>query len=133
VLMSFIVLQLLNGGGFSTAFETEQLQALVGLFLNVRTAGLNIVIVFLCVGTVIFCYLFFKSRYVPRILAGFGIFSFSLMFIYSFVNILLPNHPAVIQIVCWPPAILFEVIFGLWLIFKGIKVPPRDGDAPEPA
>ena len=79
VLISFIVLQLLNGGDYSTAFETGQLQALIGLFLNVRNAGLNIVIVFLCLGTIVFCYLFFKSRYVPRILAAWGIFSFSLM------------------------------------------------------
>jgi len=39
--ISFIVLLLLNGKGYSTVFETEQLQALVGLFLNVRTAVLK--------------------------------------------------------------------------------------------
>jgi hypothetical protein len=133
VLISFIVLQLLNSGDYSTAFETGQLQAMIGLFLNVRNAGLNIVIVFLCLGTIVFCYLFFKSRYVPRILAAWGIFSFLLMFIYSFVNILFPDYAAMIQTVCWTPAILFEIIFGLWLLFKGIKVPPRDSDAPEPA
>ena len=133
VLFSFIVLQLLNGEGYSAVFETEQLQALVGLFLNVRTAGLTIVIVFLCLGTTVFCYLFFKSRYVPRILAAWGIFSFLLMLIYSFVNILLPNSPAMIQTVCWTPAILFEVIIGLWLLFKGVNVQQRDARTSESA
>jgi hypothetical protein len=122
VLISFIILLLLNNKGYSTVFETEQLQALVGVFLNVRTAGLDIVLLFVGLGGTVFCYLFFKSQYVPRILAVWGIFTYLSMLILSFVSILFPNHPAMIEIVLYAPGGLFEIIFGFWLLFKGVNI-----------
>ena len=99
------------------------MQALVGLFLvDVQSAARSILIVFISLGTIVFCYLFFKSKYIPRILAGFGIFSFLLTLTYYIVAILFPNLPAMIQIVCHLPGILFEVIIGLWLLIKGVNV-----------
>ncbi len=122
VLISFVVLFLLNGKGYSTAFETEQLQALAGLFLNVRTAGLDIVLIFVGLGGTAFCYLFFQSNYVPRILAAWGIFTYLSMLVLSFVSILFPNHPAMIEIVLYSLGAFFESIFGCWLLLKGINV-----------
>jgi len=122
VVSSLVVLQLLNGEKYSAVFEAEQLIALVGLNLDVQTAARSILIVFFGLGTIVFCYLFFKSKYIPRILAGFGIFSFLLTLIYYIVAILFPNLPAMIQIVCHLPGILFEVIIGLWLLIKGVNV-----------
>ncbi len=133
VLISFIVLLLLNGKGYSTVFETEQLQALVGLFLNVRNAGLDIVLIFVGLGGTVFCYLFFKSKYVPRILAAWGIFTYLSMLILSFVSILLPNHPAMIETVLYALGGFFELIFGFWLLFKGVNVQQGDDRASESA
>jgi hypothetical protein len=130
VLISFIVLLLLNGKGYSTVFEAEQLQALVGLFLNVRTAGLDIVLIFVGLGGTVFCYLFFKSKYVPRILAAWGILTYLSMLILSFVSILLPNHPAMIEIVLYALGTFFDLIFGFWLLFKGVNVQQWDNHAP---
>jgi hypothetical protein len=130
VLISFIVLLLLNGKGSSTGFETEQLQALVGLFLNVRTAGLDIVLIFVGLGGTVFCYLFFISKYVPRILAAWGILTYFSMLILSFVSILLPDHPAMIEIVLYALGTFFELIFGFWLLFKGVNVQQWDNRAP---
>ena len=121
VLISFIVLLLLNDQSYSTAFETEQLQAIVGVFLNVRTAGLYIVLIFVGLGGTVFCYLFYKSKYVPRILAAWGIFTYISMLILSCVSILLPNHPAMIEIILYALGTLFELIFGFWLVIKGIN------------
>jgi hypothetical protein len=122
VLIDFIVLQLLNGKGFSTVFGTEQLQALAGVFLGVRTAGLDIVLLFVGLGGALFCYLFFTSKYVPRLLAGWGIFTYLSMIVLSLISILFPNHPVMIEIVLYSQGALFEVIFGFWLLFKGVKV-----------
>ncbi|GAH17787.1 unnamed protein product, partial [marine sediment metagenome] len=121
VLSSLIVLLLLNGEDYSAVFETEQLQALVGLFLDVRYAAISIVIVLVSLGTIVFCYLFYKSNYIPRILAAWGIFSFSLLLISTFVSILVPNYEVIPQI---PgiPAFIFEVTIGLWLLIKGVNV-----------
>lgn len=119
MLISFIVLLLLNNKGYSTLFELEQVQGLVGLFLNLRTAGLDIVLIFVGLGGTIFCYLFFKSKYVPRILSAWGIFTYLSMLILSFVSILLPNHPVMIEYVLYALGGVFEVIFGFWLLFRG--------------
>jgi len=131
-LSSLIVLLLLNGEIYSAAFETQQLQALVRLFLDVRSAALTLVFVFLSLGTIVFCYLFFKSKYIPRILAAFGIFSFLLMLIGSFVSILLPDYAAILQF-AFAPAALFEIVIGLWLLFKGVDVEQWDNRALESA
>lgn len=119
VLSSFIVLLLLDGGDYSAVFETAQLQALVGLFLGVTSAARSLVFVFLSLGSIVFCYLFFKSKYIPRILAAWGMFSFSLMLIGTFVNILLPIDALMLLGV---PALLFELIIGYWLLFRGVNV-----------
>lgn len=129
VLSSLIVLLLINGGDYvkvGTVFETEQLHALVGLFLDIHSTASLVLVVFFCLGSTVFCYLFFKSKYIPRILAVFGIFSFLLLLIYTLVAILFPNLPAMIQIVCHVPGTLFEVIIGLWLLLKGVNVQQGD-------
>jgi hypothetical protein len=121
---------LLNGKGYATVFETEQLQALVGLFLGVRTAGLDIVLLFVGLGGTVFCYLFLKSKYVPRILATWGILTYLSMIILSLVSILLPNHPVMIETVLYALGGLFELIFGFWLLFKGVNVQQRYNHTP---
>jgi hypothetical protein len=120
VVSSLVVLQLLNGEKYSAVFEADQLIAIVGLNLDVQSAARSILIVFFGLGTIVFCYLLFKSKYIPRILAVFGIFSFLLM-LYPLVAILFPI-PVELQIVFHVPGILFEVIIGLWLLIKGVNV-----------
>lgn len=123
VLSGLIPLLLLNS---EAVFETEQLQALVGLFLNLRTAGLDIVLIFVGLGGIVFCYLFYTSKYVPRILAAWGIFTYLSMLILSLVSILFPNHPVMIETVLYTLGGFFELIFGFWLLFKGVKVQQGD-------
>jgi len=118
-LLNFIALQMLNGDTYSTVNMPEHLKVIVGSFLNMHDAIYSIPMVFLGPNLVIFSYLFFKSNYIPRILAGFGIFSYALVIIYALGSILFSNIPALILAA---PSILFELIIGLWLLFKGIKV-----------
>ena len=128
VLSGLIPLLLLDS---EAVFETEQLHALIGLFLGVRTVGLDIVMIFMGPGGIIFCYLFLKSKYVPGILAVWGIITYSTMLILSFVNILFPNLPEMISIVLYTPGALFELTIGFWLLFKGVKVQQMDNNLEE--
>jgi hypothetical protein len=115
VLVALVVLQFLNGGVYLSAFNIEQLQALVQTFLNVRTAGYTINIIFTGLGSIVFLYLLFKSRYVPRVLAGYGIVSYSLMLAYTLVNFLVPRSSAAvmmggaIEIACYAPGFVEPV------------------------
>ena len=103
-------------------FSPEQVQTLLRLFLDVRGAGLDIVLIFIGVGGTMFCYLFFKSNYVPKFLAGWGIFTYMTMLLLAFTSILSPNVPETVRMVFYVPGGLFELIFGFWLLFKGINV-----------
>jgi hypothetical protein len=124
VLVSLIALQMLNGKAYLTVLEPEKMQDLVGLFLNACNTGSLISMVFLGMGFTLFNYLFLKSKYIPGLLSGIGIISYSLICIYGFINILAPDYATnlVIQIIFWAPSVFFELTIGLWLLFKGIKV-----------
>jgi hypothetical protein len=105
----------------ATAYEAEQLQALVGLFLEVRNAGLDIVLVFVGVGGTLFCYLFYRSNYVPRILAAWGMFTYLSMLLLAFAGMLVPDIPESIKMTLYAPGGLFELILGFWLMVKGVN------------
>jgi len=128
VLAKFIVLQMLNGKAYLTVFKPEHLQDIAGLFFNIRSNGATITMVFLGLGFIVFFYLLYKSKYVPGILAGFGILSYFLILVNSFVTILIPQNGTMmtmvnsISMIFMTPSILFELIIGLWLLIKGIKL-----------
>jgi len=122
VLCLLVILLLINDKGYSTAFNAEQLQALAGLLLDVVWAARMILFVFISLGSIVFFYLFFKSNYIPRILAAWGIFTYMSMLIYAFVYFLLPNFAEMITIFALAPGSLFEIVIGFWLLFKGVNV-----------
>lgn len=119
ILSGLIPLLLLNS---EPAFDEIQMQMLLSTFLNVRTAGLNIVLIFIGVGGTIFCYLFYRSLFIPRILAAWGIFTYASMFVIGFLNILFPNLPDMIETVLFGLGALFEVTFGFWLLLRGVNI-----------
>ncbi|MDR6223467.1 DUF4386 domain-containing protein [Methanococcoides alaskense] len=133
VLVSFIALQFLNGDVYVAVFTPEQLQVPVGFLLNEHTALYSIPMVFLGMDMMLFSYLFFKSKYIPRILASFGIFSFALIFIHALMYILAPEYATmpINQVIFWAPSGLFEIIIGIWLLFKGINVQQGDNHIEE--
>jgi len=123
VLVNFIALQILNGEAYLTIFTPEQLQASVGFLLNEHTVLYSIPMVFLGLDMILFSYLFFKSKYIPKILAGFGILSFALIFIHALMYIIAPKYAAmpINQVIFWAPSGLFEIIIGVWLLSKGFN------------
>jgi len=122
VLVYLIALQVLNEQAYITAFTPEQLQASIGFLLNKHTALFSVPMVFLGLDLMLFFYLFFKSRYIPRLLAGLGILSYALIFIHALGNILAPYclTMELIEMVCYIPSCAFELIIGIWLLLKGL-------------
>lgn len=124
VLVPFIVLQVLNVNSDIIVFTQEQLLFPLGLIFNSHTSITSIPMVFLGLDMMIFSYLFLKSKYIPRILAGFGILSFAFILIQSLMFMIVPEYAMkpINQIIFWAPSGLFEIIIGLWLLVKGIHV-----------
>ena len=119
VVSGLIPLVLINT---KTVFSSEQVQTLLKLFLDIRNSGLDIVLMFIGVGGTIFCYLFYKSNYVPKLLAGWGIITYLSMLLLSFISLLSPNFPETYKMIFYVPGGLFELIFGFWLLIKGVKI-----------
>lgn len=120
----FLALLILNGAASLTVFQLEQVQTLVGSFINLYFHVGAFTMVFHGLNSMVFIYLLFKSRYVPRILSGFGVLSYALIFIFSVMTILAPHYMTIliIQVIFLAPSILTELIIGSWLLIKGAKV-----------
>ena len=118
VLSGLIPILLLKRG---SVFGPEQFQTLVKLFLDIRSAGLDIVLIFLGIGSTIFLYLFFKSKFIPKILAFWGMLTYLIMLLLSFTSILTPISETT-KMAFYAPGGLFELIFGLWLLIKSVNV-----------
>ena len=95
---------------------------LVQLFFDVSDAGLDVVLLLVGIGGILFCYLFFKSRYIPRLLAAWGIFTYATMLLLGVVSMLVPDLPQSVKIAFFTPGGMFELVIGVWLLTRGVKV-----------
>jgi hypothetical protein len=116
---SLVVLKLLSGADYLKTFELGQLHSLVTLALSIQGLAMNIAFILLGLGSTIFAYLLFKSRYVPKVLAAWGVFASLLLATLSLAIIVFPGL-SVLGLTYMMPMGLYEVGLGLWLVVKGI-------------
>ena len=115
----FSVLRLLSDADYLTVFEIDHLYAQVMLSLNAFSDGWQIGYVFFGLHLFVLGYLVFKSGYIPKILGVLLIIAGLGYLIDSYAIFLLPNYEATIGYVTF----VGEVLFMLWLLFKGAKIP----------
>lgn len=101
--------------------SVSHVSALVATLLELRPAALDVVLIFIGMGGTIFCYLFFRSNFVPKVLALWGIVTYIVMLVVSVLSLLTPVS-AEAKMWFYVPGGLFEITFGLWLLFRGVKV-----------
>ena len=126
LLNHYFALLLLSGADYLTVFETDQLHALVLLFLNAHNYGYLIGGVFFGLSLFVLSYLVFKSGYFPRFLGVLLVFASLGYLIDSFGNFLLPNYAAIFSMVVLVPAVIAEFSLCLWLLLKGVNVQQWD-------
>lgn len=115
-------LRILSGAQYLKAFEADQLQVLARLSIGAHGAAYNAGLVFAGLRSTGFCYLWFKSGYIPKALAGWGILASFLMGTCSFSFIIFPELATVIPVQIYGgPIFIFELTIGLWLLIKGIR------------
>jgi hypothetical protein len=118
----FAVLLLLNGADYLKVFSIDQLYSQVMFFLNLNHYGLFITAIFWGLWLLPMGYLVFKSGFLPRIIgilliiAGFG------YVIDSIALFLLPD----LNIHITQFTFIGELLFLLWLLFKGVKIPETE-------
>lgn len=122
MIFSFLTLPLYSPLQSFRALGTDQSQALVGLTRHAASVAYDISAIFFSVGSTLFFYLFFKSRYIPRSLSEFGVFASVIVTIICFASLIFPEHAATLQY-GWAPIAIAEIITGCWLMFA-VKIPP---------
>jgi hypothetical protein len=120
-LNDFVTLRLLSGDDYLRPLSTQQLQALAYTFVEVHDAGYLIGLVFFGLGSTVFAYLWFTSRYIPRALAGLGLFSSLLVAIVTPAVMAIPSLGAIVIPLYFAPIFIFEVALGFWLLLRGIQ------------
>lgn len=120
-LSDFDVLRMLSGAGYLKVFEADRLEALARLAMGGHGAAYNVGLVFAGLRSTAFCYLWFKSRFIPRALAGWGMVASTLMGLSAFSFIIFPELAKVVPVEIYGgPIFLFELTMGFWLLLKGI-------------
>lgn len=121
---SFDVLRAVSGAGYLKALPPGQIQAMVGMALGAHDAGYNVGFLFFGLGSGAFCIAWYRSGYIPRILAAWGILGSILSIASTFVYTLSPTLARSFEPTCFVPIGTFELILGFWLTLKGLPRAP---------
>jgi hypothetical protein len=97
--------------------------------MSAHGAGYGVGLVFAGLRSTLFCYLWFKSSYIPKILAAWGIFASILMGASAFSFIIFPELQKVVGVgIYGAPIFFFELTMGFWLLLRGLT---PSGAAPD--
>jgi hypothetical protein len=126
VLMSLnllTALRLLNGADYLRVLGTDQSQTLARLYLSGFDAY-YVGLLFYGLASTACSYLFFKSGYIPRGLAGFGVIASAWAVACTLALIISPAFAKVVNLWWFDSGLgIFELATGFWLLFKGIRTP----------
>ncbi|MDB4927294.1 MAG: hypothetical protein JWR23_3350 [Mucilaginibacter sp.] len=116
------VLRILSGADYLQAFEISRLQALARLSIGAHDATYNVGLIFAGLRSTTFCYLWFRSGFIPRILAGWGMLASFLMGACAFLFIIFPGLSKLVPVgIYGGPIFIFELTMGFWLLFMKLR------------
>jgi len=116
------VLSVLSGADYLKVFGADRLQALARLSIDAHGNVYNVGLVFAGLRSTVFCYLWLKSGFIPRVLAAWGVFASSLMGACAFVFIVFPELSKVVTVGYYGgPIFVFELTMGFWLLFGRLR------------
>jgi len=117
-------LRVMGGGTAWKGFDPQHLQVLAGLQLASGWDAYYIGLTFSGLGTALFSYLFFRSRYISRVLAAWGIVACLFEGFSGCAYLLFPSYGAIVSVNWYElPVMLFNVGLCAWIFFKGLKQP----------
>lgn len=116
----YAVILLLDGSGYTVAFDSDEINALAMLFLQMHSYGYDLGLIFFALSNFILGYLVIKADYFPTVL-GYGLLAAALVyFVGSYTRFLFPEYLLMIE-PSYVIAFVAELSFCLWLLIWGIK------------
>ncbi|MGD0786653.1 MAG: DUF4386 domain-containing protein [Terracidiphilus sp.] len=124
----FDALRLIHGADSLQAFGPERLQAVASFYLHRCFDYYYVGLLFWGLASTVCACLWFKSRYIPRALAAFGVVSSAFAVACTFVFIMFPRFDTIVGLGWFDtPMGLFDIALSFWLVFKGLKPPEAAG------
>jgi len=117
----FDALRLLRAPDYLRALETERLQALARFYLGTSFDYYYVGLLFGALASTVCACLWFKSRYIPRALAVFGVIASTFCVACTLVLYIFPNFDKIVNL-WWfdTPMAIFDIVLSFWLLFKGL-------------
>ena len=119
---SFAAVTLLAGADFIRGLAPAQTSDLAYALLRIHSWGFQVGFLFLGLGQLTFTWLWWRSRYVPRWLAGLGLLGSALLTIMAVGIIIWPPLFALVTMAYMAPMGAYEIGLGLWLLFRGVRL-----------
>jgi len=129
VLNQIAVLRLLRGESFLSAFNQQQLDPLVMVFLNLHGYGTVVAQIFWGLWLFPFGVLVFRSGFLPRILGVLLIIGCFGYIAASVTVLLFPASRHMIHELLIAPGGVAELSILFWLLIKGVQVRPLEAAA----
>src|SRR5213082_3669067 len=121
-LNSLAALRLLGDAPYLKIFEPDRLQALARVQLAGSFDDYYVGLPLLGLAATICAWLWFKSNYIPRGLALYGVISSAWCVVCAFVYLIFPHFNKIVNDWWFDfPMALFELVVSFWLLFKGLK------------
>jgi len=115
-------LRLLSNVNYLQVFEPDRLQALAKLHLGANFDAYYVGLPFLGLAATICAWLWFKSNYIPRGLALYGVISSAWCVFCAFVYLIFPHFNEIVNDWWFDfPMAVFELVVSFWLLFKGLS------------
>jgi hypothetical protein len=125
-------LRLLGSASYLQVFEPDRLQTLARLYIAATFDDYYVGLPFFGLAATVCAWLWLKSRYIPRWLALFGMISSAFCVFCALVYLIFPGFAKPVNPYWFDsPMALFELVVGLWLLFKGL--PQAETADPVPA
>jgi hypothetical protein len=102
--------------------DASYFQTLGTLLLGARDSISNIALIPFCIGALMYYYVFYQSKLIPRWLSGWGLIAI-MMNLASALLVLfdLIGHLSTVQVVLSVPIGVQEMVLAIWLIVKGFN------------
>ena len=112
-------LLLLSNSSYLAVFASDQLHALVMLFLNAHESMSLIWGLLFSLHLFVLGYLIFKSGCIPKFVGALLVLASLCYLIQGFGNILLPKYEEIYTIIGFLSIV--ELVFPVWLVIKGVR------------
>jgi hypothetical protein len=117
-------LRLVGNAPYLQALEPAHLQVQARLQIAASFDDYYVGLPFFALAATVCGYLWFKSGYIPRSLAAFGVIASAWCVICAFVFLVFPSFDKTVNAYWFDsPMASFELILSVWLLSKGIRAP----------